>query len=138
MSVSTLSRFQTLPSTLLPTPGLVVETLVSPGRFAAVPSKLPSLACRLSGMLISRRSPTGLVATDDADDVFVSSPTRTLNERRSDRSITVGNMKRLDIALANEDQALRSRSSNLGARHQINGIDAQNLYPPTACVFVAK
>lgn len=63
---------------------------------------------------------------------------KTLKERRSERAITVGNMKRLDVALANEDHALRSHSSNLSARHQINGVDAQNLYPPSACVFVAK
>jgi hypothetical protein len=68
----------------------------------------------------------------------MSSPTRTLKERRSERSITVGNMRRLDVALANDDPILRSQTSNLSARHQINGVDAQNLYPPTACVFVAK
>lgn len=49
-----------------------------------------------------------------------------------------GSMQRLDVALANEDHTLRSRASNLSTRHQINGVDAQNLYPPTACVFVAK
>ncbi|KUI65660.1 Meiotic activator RIM4 [Cytospora mali] len=83
-------------------------------------------------------SPTGFATADDGDDVFVTSPTKALRERRSERSIGVGNMRRLDVALANEDHTLRSHSSNLSARHQINGIDAQNLYPPTACVFVAN
>lgn len=83
-------------------------------------------------------SPTCVVTTDDRDDVFTS-PTKTLKERRSERSITVANMQRLDVALANsEEHPLRERPSNLNARHQINGVDAQNLYPPTACVFVAK
>lgn len=79
-------------------------------------------------------SPDCLVATDDQDDVFIS-PTKTLKERRS---VTVAGVQQLDVALANDGQALRSQSSNLSARHQINGVDAQNLYPPTACVFVAK
>lgn len=82
-------------------------------------------------------SPNCPVAVDDQDDVFIS-PTKTLKERRSERSVTVANMQRLDVALANDEQTLRARSSNLSARHQINGVDAQNLYPPTACVFVAK
>lgn len=82
-------------------------------------------------------SPTCVVATDDRDDVFIS-PTKTLSERRSERSMSVANIQRLDVALANEDHALHQKSSNLSARHQINGVDAQNLYPPTACVFVAK
>lgn len=82
-------------------------------------------------------SPDCLVATDDQDDVFIS-PTKTLKERRSERSVTVAGVQHLDVALANDDQTLRSQSSNLSARHQINGVDAQNLYPPTACVFVAK
>lgn len=82
-------------------------------------------------------SPNCLVATDDHDDVFVS-PTKTLKERRSERSVTAANVQCLDVALANDDQTLRTQSSNLSARHQINGVDAQNLYPPTACVFVAK
>ncbi|ROW10490.1 hypothetical protein VMCG_01664 [Cytospora schulzeri] len=93
---------------------------------------------RFARSIRSTESPTSLLPTDDGDDVFVSSPTRTLKERRSERSITVGNMRRLDVALANDDHALRSQSSNLSARHQINGVDAQNLYPPTACVFVAN
>lgn len=62
-------------------------------------------------------------------------------ERRSDRSVTVANMQRLDDVIAQEDEnalALRQRASDLSMRHQINGVDAQNLYPPTACVFVAK
>lgn len=83
-------------------------------------------------------SPTCVVSTNDGDDVFIS-PTKTLRERRSEHSINVANMERLDVALANSDgHPLRERPSNLNARHQINGVDAQNLYPPTACVFVAK
>lgn len=83
-------------------------------------------------------SPTCLVSTDVRDDVFTS-PTKTIKERRSELSITVANMECLDVALANSpEHTLRERSSNLNARHQINGVDAQNLYPPTACVFVAK
>lgn len=93
---------------------------------------------RFARSMRSTDSPTGLIPTDDGDDVFMSSPTRTLKERRSERSITGGNMRRLDVALANDDPILRSQTSNLSARHQINGVDAQNLYPPTACVFVAK
>ncbi|ROV94200.1 hypothetical protein VSDG_05740 [Cytospora chrysosperma] len=93
---------------------------------------------RFARSMRSTNSPTGLIPTDDGDDVFMSSPTRTLKERRSERSITVGNMRRLDVALANDDPILRSQTSNLSARHQINGVDAQNLYPPTACVFVAN
>lgn len=85
-------------------------------------------------------SPTCVVTTDDRDDVFIS-PTKTIKERRSEHSITTANIQRLDVALANADaqeHPLRERSSTLNARHQINGVDAQNLYPPTACVFVAK
>lgn len=83
-------------------------------------------------------SPTCAVTADDRDDVFTS-PTKTLKERRSEHSITVANLQRLDVVLANsEEHPLRESSSNLNARHQINGVDAQNLYPPTACVFVAK
>lgn len=88
--------------------------------------------------LTPSRSPTCRVSADDGDDVFVSSPTKPLRERRSERSITAGNMQRLDVALANGDHSLRTRASNVNSRHQIDGVDAQNLYPPTACVFVAK
>lgn len=59
----------------------------------------------------------------------------------NDRSVTVANMQRLDDAAAQDDEnalTLRQHNSNLNLRHQINGVDAQNLYPPTACVFVAK
>ncbi|KAK2600985.1 hypothetical protein N8I77_010473 [Diaporthe amygdali] len=83
-------------------------------------------------------SPTCRVRADDRDDVFVSSPVKTLRERRSERSVMTGKMQCLDVALANEDHTLRTRASNLNTRHQINGVDAQNLYPPTACVFVAN
>lgn len=88
--------------------------------------------------LTSSRSPTCQVSADDRDDVFLSSPAKTLRERRSERSITTGNVQRLDVALANADHTLRTRASNVSNRHQIDGVDAQNLYPPTACVFVAK
>lgn len=88
--------------------------------------------------LTPSRSPTCRVSADDCDDVFVSSPAKPLRERRSERSITAGNMQRLDVALANGEHTLRARSSNVSGRHQIDGVDAQNLYPPTACVFVAK
>ncbi|KAL2273430.1 hypothetical protein FJTKL_04502 [Diaporthe vaccinii] len=83
-------------------------------------------------------SPTCRVSADDQDDVFVSSPAKPLRERRSERSITAGNMQRLDVALANGEHSLRTRASNVSSRHQIDGVDAQNLYPPTACVFVAN
>lgn len=85
-------------------------------------------------------SPTRLVGPIDRDDVFIS-PVKPMLERRSDRSVTVANMQRLDDVIAQEDEnalALRQRASDLSMRHQINGVDAQNLYPPTACVFVAK
>lgn len=88
--------------------------------------------------LTSSRSPTCRVSADDRDDVFVCSPAKPLRERRSERSITAGNMQRLDVALANGENTLRTHSSNVSSRHQIDGVDAQNLYPPTACVFVAK
>lgn len=47
VSASTLCRFRTPPSTLLPTLDLVLETLVSLDRCAA-PSMFPSLTCRVS------------------------------------------------------------------------------------------
>jgi hypothetical protein len=40
--------------------------------------------------------------------------------------------------LDSQPRTLRSRPSDLGARHQVGGVDAQCFYPPTACVFVAK
>lgn len=80
---------------------------------------------------------TRLAATDDEDDFFMA-PSKALKERQSERSVTVANMQRLDAGMTNDDQPLRARTSNLSARHQINGVDAQNLYPPSACVFVAK
>lgn len=88
--------------------------------------------------LTRSRSPTCRVSADDRDDVFICSPSKPLRERRSERSITTGNVQRLDVALANGDRTLRNRASNVSSRHQIDGVDAQNLYPPTACVFVAK
>lgn len=88
--------------------------------------------------LTPSRSPTCRVSADDRDDVFICSPSKPLRERRSERSITVSNMQHLDVALANGDRTLRNRASNVSSRHQIDGVDAQNLYPPTACVFVAK
>lgn len=33
---------------------------------------------------------------------------------------------------------LRTRASNLSGRHHVGGVDAQGVYPPSACVFVAK
>ncbi|KAI0130098.1 hypothetical protein BJ170DRAFT_681568 [Xylariales sp. AK1849] len=33
---------------------------------------------------------------------------------------------------------LRTRGSDLSARHQVGGVDAQLYYPPSACVFVAN
>ncbi|KAI3398613.1 hypothetical protein diail_8961 [Diaporthe ilicicola] len=106
---------------------------------APSPSEMSSAGdSDVGGARLDTLSPTCRVSADDRDDVFVSSPTKTLRERRSERSIMTGSMQRLDVALANEDHTLRSRASNLSSRHQINGVDAQNLYPPTACVFVAN
>lgn len=85
-------------------------------------------------------SPTRLVGPIDRDDVFTS-PAKPMLKRTTDRSVSVANMQRLDDAVAQEDEnalTLRQQTSNLSMRHQINGVDAQNLYPPTACVFVAK
>lgn len=81
-------------------------------------------------------SPTRLAGPIDRDDVFTSPA-----KGPTDRSVTVANMQRLDDAVAQDDEnalTLRQQTSNLSLRHQINGVDAQNLYPPTACVFVAK
>lgn len=84
--------------------------------------------------------PTNYMApVDNDDDVFVSP--KSIKERRSEQASSAsGAIARLDVPLANTqaDHALRPSDSNLSARHQINGVDAQNLYPPTACVFVAK
>lgn len=85
-------------------------------------------------------SPTRLVGPIDRDDVFIS-PAKLVVERRTDRSVTAVNVQRLDDAADPDDDnalTLRKHTSNLSMRHQINGVDAQNLYPPTACVFVAK
>ncbi|KAL8366895.1 hypothetical protein RB595_003214 [Gaeumannomyces hyphopodioides] len=41
-------------------------------------------------------------------------------------------------SLGSPAHALRNRSSNISGRHQVGGVDAQGIYPPTACVFVAN
>lgn len=85
-------------------------------------------------------SPTRLAGPIDRDDVFTS-PAKPMANSLIDRSTTAGNMQHQDEAAAQDDEnalALRQQNSNQSLRHQINGVDAQNLYPPTACVFVAK
>lgn len=58
---------------------------------------------------------------------------------RGIRSVSIANIQRLDNAAQSMTAIeLRPRTSNLSGRHQINGVDAQAVLPPTACVFVAK
>ena len=67
-----------------------------------------------------------------------------------DRAVTTAvDTKTQDMQVAQGPQTLdtpthltlRARSSNFNmgtSRHHIGGVDAQGVYPPTACVFVAK
>ncbi|KAJ4386642.1 hypothetical protein N0V93_009540 [Gnomoniopsis smithogilvyi] len=85
-------------------------------------------------------SPTRLFVSIDRDDVFTS-PAKPVVKHATERSVTAADMQRLDDVVAQVDDntlILRQQTSNLSMRHQINGVDAQNLYPPTACVFVAN
>ncbi|PSR77773.1 hypothetical protein BD289DRAFT_486340 [Coniella lustricola] len=90
--------------------------------------------------VIEQDSPSYVVATADEDDVFIS-PGRGLNERErlTHRTLTILNSQSSD----GNERGVRQQAENPQAqptteRHQINGVDAQNLYPPTACVFVAN
>lgn len=63
------------------------------------------------------------------------SPAKTIGERRlARRAITFGD----DIAHAARAPLTIKTQLSVSARHQTDEIDAQGLYPPTACVFVAK
>jgi polyadenylate-binding protein len=88
------------------------------------------------------------VGTQPDGDVFVS-PTKPGNERLEPRLRTVRNDAphgRLNAVDQETDSMpsniplheLRSRSSNLSGRHHVGNVDAQGVYPSTACVFVAK
>lgn len=132
-------------SSFLTAPGVRLDLLSvtgSPGQLYTPPHSRHNFGgarFARSGRRNATESPR-LVGPIDRDDVFTS-PTQHMAERRTDRSVTIANMQRLDDAVAQDDEnalTLRQQTSNLSMRHQINGVDAQNLYPPTACVFVAK
>ncbi|KAL2258486.1 hypothetical protein VTK26DRAFT_8199 [Humicola hyalothermophila] len=59
------------------------------------------------------------------------SPIKDTEERRITRAVTTGN------ALVPGTPGNRTFSAR-NARHQIGGVDVQGIYPPSACVFVAK
>ncbi|KAL2180757.1 uncharacterized protein P884DRAFT_191098 [Thermothelomyces heterothallicus CBS 202.75] len=67
---------------------------------------------------------------DENENEEVKIPNVEVDERRLTRSVTTPNAM---IATPGE-RTLRSSSS----RHEIGGIDAQGIYPPSACVFVAN
>lgn len=69
--------------------------------------------------------------TSIAENVIASSPIKDNEERRQTRAVTTGSAL---VPTTPGGRALRSMSS----RHEIGGIDAQGIYPPSACVFVAK
>lgn len=64
------------------------------------------------------------------EDERVRIPDIDVEERRMTRSVTTPNV----MTTTPGQRTLRSSSS----RHEIGGIDAQGIYPPSACVFVAK
>jgi len=74
---------------------------------------------------------TGAVATHNPVSEDANSPAKTMSERRNIRSFTTG------AHLLNEAETVTPRYKSAG-RHQIGEVDAQQKYPPEACVFVAK
>lgn len=69
------------------------------------------------------------------------SPAKTIGERRlARRAVTFGE----NVALSQRTQRtieplnLKLAQPGVFLRHQTSDVDAQELYPPTACVFVAK
>jgi hypothetical protein len=71
---------------------------------------------------------TPILPTDQ--DKMVRVPGVDSEERRLTRSVTTPNT----MSLTPSQRPLRAFSS----RQEIGGIDAQGIYPPSACVFVAK
>ena len=67
------------------------------------------------------------------EDTTAKTPIPGTEERRMMRSATTPSAMAMTTATPG-DRALRSSSS----RHEMGGIDAQGIYPPSACVFVAK
>ncbi|KAL8302035.1 hypothetical protein RB593_000689 [Gaeumannomyces tritici] len=71
----------------------------------------------------------------------LGSPTCLSRDQQDNSPVTV---IRRDMAmhgsgsLGSPAHLLRNRSSNISGRHQVGGVDAQGIYPPTACVFVAN
>ncbi|SPQ19718.1 ade77c36-9680-474a-84be-1a322862978e [Thermothielavioides terrestris] len=59
------------------------------------------------------------------------SPIKDTEGRRHQRSVTTGGAM---VLSGSGNRTLRSSSS----RHKIGGIDAQGIYPPSACVFIAN
>ncbi|KAK3695514.1 hypothetical protein B0T22DRAFT_508783 [Podospora appendiculata] len=116
----------------------------------------PSIICPVS--------PTRKVSKETDDDVFLGSPS--VKKSASDEfirapiQITEGRAKDLSVAIvvpvkqelsspleaptenrlvhATSTRSLRTKPSTVSARHQIGEKDAQGIYPPTACVFVAN
>lgn len=95
---------------------------------------------RKSASRATKSSPAYVVTTpDDEDDVFLS-PGRVLKERSSERFMTLADNQTVNAGMAADESGLRAQNHQhqASSRHEINGVDAQNLYPPSACVFVAK
>ncbi|KAK4040718.1 hypothetical protein C8A01DRAFT_15439 [Parachaetomium inaequale] len=74
---------------------------------------------------------TAPVMTPFDEDTTAKTPISGTEERRMMRSATTPNAMMMTTP---GDRALRTSSS----RHEMGGIDAQGIYPPSACVFVAN
>ncbi|KAI1763723.1 hypothetical protein GGR53DRAFT_531260 [Hypoxylon sp. FL1150] len=83
---------------------------------------------------------------DAVDDVFVSSSSqhtpvvmRGINKAHPAAPVMHGLTSDDEPKMQHtEPQMLHTSASNLGLRSQVSGVDAQNFYPPTACIFVAN
>lgn len=80
------------------------------------------------------RNPLRLDRAFQAQNHFIAnvsdnSPIMTREERRMARSATTGNTEVLGTP--------GNRNASM-ARHQIDGVDVQGIYPASSCVFVAK
>lgn len=86
------------------------------------------------------RSPSFEVGDKPSGDVFLS-PTKPFKERRAGRSVT-SPLKNDETAVQDTNDSptrpFRVRFSSPAPRHQVGSVDAQGIYPPSACVFVAK
>lgn len=69
---------------------------------------------------------TGFLAAQIAE-----SPLKTAEERGMTRCVTTGSTPVLDTTPS-------GRYIQAKSHHQIGGIDVQDLYPPSSCIFVAK